>query len=161
MTPRSTLIDPIQSLLATLVTPNPISTITSTFTTQPAPIIHEHGLHQLAPFLGRTFTGIDGISEYFNIIMTTLEIGSMTFEPESIWLVDDTNLAVCLRGKAKFTWRETGQSWDETFIYRIALAKDTSKDEDKRGRLLVSEYQVWADTGAAYLARTGGLHPKE
>ncbi|KAJ5548810.1 hypothetical protein N7513_006044 [Penicillium frequentans] len=158
MTPRSTLNGPIQSLLATLVTPNPISTITSTFTTQPAPIVHEHGLQQLAPFLGRTFTGIDGISEYFNILMKTLEIKSMTFEPESNWLVDDTNMAVCLRGTARFTWQETSQSWDETFVYRIALAKDTSEDEEKRGRLLVSEYKVWADTGAAYLARIGELH---
>lgn len=157
MTPRSTLTDPIQSLLATLVTPNPIPIITSTFTTQPAPIIHEHGLQQLAPFLGRTFTGIEGISDYFNIIMTTLEIKSMTFEPESNWLVDDTNMAVCLRGTANFIWRKTGQSWDETFIYRIALSRDTSEEEVKRGRLLVAEYKVWADTGAAYLARNGEL----
>ncbi|KAJ5639681.1 uncharacterized protein N7484_007543 [Penicillium longicatenatum] len=157
MTPRSTLTGPIQSLLATLVTPNPISTITSTFTTQPAPIAHEHGLQQLAPFLGRTFTGIDGISEYFDTMISTLEIKSMKFEPESNWLVDDTNMAVCLRGTATFIWRETGQSWDETFVYRVALARDTSEDKDKQGRLLVSEYQVWADTGAAYLARIGGL----
>ncbi|KAJ5632872.1 hypothetical protein N7490_009211 [Penicillium lividum] len=157
---RSTLIEPIKSL-QTALTINSISTITSTFTTQPAPIVHEHGLPQLAPFLGRTFTGIDGgegISEYFKIIMTTLHIRSMAFEHESNWLVDETNMAVCLRGTATFIWRETGQSWDETFIYRIALAKDESNDEAKQGRLLVSEYKVWADTGAAYLARIGRLH---
>ncbi|KAJ5930581.1 hypothetical protein N7466_006074 [Penicillium verhagenii] len=161
MTSRSTLIAPVRSLLNTLTTPNPISTITSTFTTKPAPIAHEYGLPQLAPFLGHTYTGIDGpegISVYFGILVETLDIKSMTFEPESNWLVDDTNMAICLRGSAKFIWRQTGQWWDETFIYRIVLAKDTSEDDDKRDQYLVSEYKVWADTGAAYLARTGGLH---
>lgn len=65
-------------------------------------------------------------------------------------------MCVCLRGTATFTWKETKNSWDETFVYRIKLARDDSSGE-KKGQLLVAEYRVWADTGAAYLARIGQL----
>lgn len=81
----------------------------------------------------------------------------MTFEPDDDWLVDDSCMAVSLRGTATFTAKATNQAWDETFIYRIALARDQSEDPEKNGRLLVWEYQVWADSGAAYLARLGRL----
>jgi hypothetical protein len=118
----------------------------------------------------------------------------MSFENEEAWLVDDDCMAVVLRGRARFTWKGKtadgvtgggGQGWDETFIYRIALAEETGADvgeavdmartgvsttptttpEGKpgkkavagRGQLKVCEYRVWADTGAAYLARMGRL----
>lgn len=116
--------------------------------------------------------------------------------------MDDTTMAVCLRGSARFTWKKTNQAWDETFFYRIALAFDlgepdststsdqsqsqsqsqsrtgvsASSDVDLGGVgigpvspggsdllasgkavLKVCEYRIWADTGAAYLARLGRL----
>jgi hypothetical protein len=189
MVPRLTLLSPIQSLLTALTSPptSPtyISTILSTFTIEPTPSIHEHGLPQLAPFLGRTFTGTDGIARYFELLAETLSISDMTFEPEEAWLVDNDCMAVVLRGRARFRWKRTGQGWDETFIYRIALAEERGGDigsgggvdmartgvspatpataadggDDSRGKgnLKVVEYQVWADTGAAYLARMGKM----
>jgi hypothetical protein len=107
----------------------------------------------------------------------------MSFENEEAWLVDDDCMAVVLRGRARFTWKEgrgAGQGWDETFIYRISLAEETGADvgeavgmartgvstttlggktekEEGKGKLKVCEYRVWADTGAAYLARMGRL----
>lgn len=76
----------------------------------------------------------------------------MNFEPDTAWIVDEASMAVCLRGNAKFVWKSTGQAWDETFVYRIVVA------EDAGGKgLKVQEYRVWADTGAAYLARLGRL----
>ena len=51
---------------------------------------------------------------------------------------------VSVRGKAKFTWKSTGKIWNEVFIYRIQL--------DEEGKILI--YEVWADSGAAYLAST-------
>jgi hypothetical protein len=54
---------------------------------------------------------------------------------------------VSVKGRAKFTWIETGQSWDETFTYSLDF-----DDESK-----VTDYQVWADSGAAFLARLGKL----
>jgi len=47
-----------------------------------------------------------------------------------------------VRGRARFTWKSTGKAWDEIFVYRIQL--------DEEGKVLV--YEVWADSGAAYLA---------
>lgn len=55
---------------------------------------------------------------------------------------------VSVKGQAKFTWIETGQSWDETFTYSL----------DFDHELKVTDYQVWADSGAAYLARIGKLN---
>lgn len=184
MTPRTTLLTPTQTFLQALTSPptSPtyISTLLSTFTIQPTPLIHEHGLPQLAPFLGRSFTGTDGIARYFELLAEHLSISDMSFEPEDSWLVDDDCMAVVLRGRARFTWKGQGQGWDETFIYRIALAEEIGADVGEsvdmartgvstttlggktekvegKGTLKVCEYRVWADTGAAYLARMGRL----
>ncbi|KAJ5460065.1 uncharacterized protein N7458_001617 [Penicillium daleae] len=195
MTPRTTLLAPIHTLLSALTSPptSPtyISTLLSTFTVDPLPTIHEHGLPQLAPFLGRSFTGTDGVARYFELLCEYLTISGMTFEPEEAWLVDDACMAVVLRGRGRFTWKATGQGWDETFIYRVAVAEEVSDTAGAssgssgggsgsgdfgsgdgegvdmartgisraggKGVLKVVEYRVWADTGAAYLARYGRL----
>lgn len=133
----------------------------------------------------------------------------MVFEDEEMWCVDDVAMAVALRGRATFVWKNSGQGWEETFFYRIALAVDVGAQEqlgkgggvaggggDGRtdlggvgvgvsspspsspstpslppssssvkkekdvfgdGKLKVCEYRIWADTGAAYLARLGRL----
>ncbi|KAJ5692244.1 hypothetical protein N7462_001667 [Penicillium macrosclerotiorum] len=156
MVPRTTLIEPVQALLSALTNStshSPISTLLATFTTQPTPLVHEHGLPQLAPFLGRSFTGQDGVARYFELLADHLRIESMAFESDDLWLVDDASQAIALRGSATFTWKDTGHAWDETFIYRVALAEDVGRG----GGLRVCEYRVWADTGAAYLARLGRL----
>lgn len=159
MVPRPTLLDPVHALLKALIAPTntPITTLLSTFTTLPNPIIHEHGLPQLAPFTGRTFTGQDEIARYFELLTEYLSISKMTFEPDDAWLVDQSRLAVCLRGSATFTWKSTRQAWDETFVYRIVLAEDLGPGAGPAPALKVCEYRVWADTGAAYLARRGRL----
>jgi hypothetical protein len=117
-------------------------------------MVHEHGLPVLAPFLGRTFTGTDGVGRYFELIADLLSFEKMSFDGEDEWIVDTVSMAVSLRGRARFTWKETGEGWDETFCYRIGLAEDQGKGG---GGLKVQEYRVWADTGAAYLARTHQL----
>lgn len=192
MTTRSTpsLLNPIHTFLEALTSsptsPTYITTILSTFTTQPVPLIHEHGLPQLAPFLGRSFTGTDGIARYFELLGDYLIIRDMRFEPEETWVVDAEAETVVVRGRARFVWKSTRQGWDEEFVYRIALATDVSgrsssgvgggggmgDDEVQRGVgreldegekmgeercLKVCEYRIWADTGAAYLARCGRL----
>lgn len=134
----------------------------------------------------------------------------MVFEDEEMWCVDDVAMAVALRGRARFTWKGSGQGWEETFFYRVALAVDVGaqqgnggggggegagvsgkgdgrtdlggvgvgvassssrspsspssspsakkeKDVFGDGKLKVCEYRIWADTGAAYLARLGRL----
>jgi hypothetical protein len=83
----------------------------------------------------------------------------MVFEPEDEWVVDESCMAVCLRGKATFSWKATRQSWDETFVYRVKLAEEVSGNLKLEGKgvLRVCEYFVWADTGAAHLARLGRL----
>lgn len=57
------------------------------------------------------------------------------------------NHKVFVKGQATFTWIKTAQSWDETFTYSL----------DFDDELKVTDYQVWADSGAAYLARLGKL----
>jgi hypothetical protein len=114
-------------------------------TRQPDDIrLFEHGLPQLAPFLGRSFQGAQGIQEYFTVVAEALSYQEMSF---SDYIVDAELRVVSVRGKAKFTWKSTGKSWDEVFIYRLQL--------DEEGKILV--YEVWADSGAAYLASKGDL----
>lgn len=139
--------EPVQSLLKALTNSDPKipNHLLLTFTTVPKPLAHEHGLPELAPFLGRSFIGQDGVSAYFELLSTHLDIESMKFEPEESWIVDESSMAIALRGTATFIWKDTQQAWDETFAYRIKVAEDES-DTEKKGSLRVSEYQVWADT---------------
>ncbi|KAH2091570.1 hypothetical protein KXX03_000098 [Aspergillus fumigatus] len=132
----------------------PVPVLLSHFTADPLPMVHEHGLPVLAPFLGRTFTGTDGVGRYFELIADLLSFEKMSFDGEDEWIVDTVSMAVSLRGRARFTWKETGEGWNETFCYRIGLAEDQGKGG---GGLKVQEYRVWADTGAVYLARTHQL----
>ena len=56
-----------------------------------------------------------------------------------------------VKGKAKFKWIEgvgEGNWWNEQFAYVL--------DFDDEGK--VTDYQVWADSGAAYLAWKGKLN---
>ena len=67
------------------------------------------------------------------------------------WVVDPDARKVACKGKARFKWTEgvgKGQGWDEKFAYVL--------DFDDEGK--VTDYQVWADSGAAYLARLGQLN---
>lgn len=110
----------------------------------PSICIHEHGLPQLAPFLGRTFTGADGLAQYLAAVTSCLTFADMRF---TSYTVDAEARAVAVRGAARFTWTGTGQSWDETFAYLLQF--------DGEGR--VEGYEVWADSGAAWLASRGEL----
>ncbi|KAL2219291.1 hypothetical protein M432DRAFT_590047 [Thermoascus aurantiacus ATCC 26904] len=154
--PRTTLLEPAQALCSAFAAAAPVDDLLSHFTTDPMPIAHEHGHPALAPFLGRTFNGLDGVGRYFDLLHEHLAFEHMRFDPEDEWLVDGESLAVFVRGRARFIWKATGEAWNETFCYRLGLAED----QDGRG-LKVQEYRVWSDTGAAYLASQGQLRELE
>lgn len=59
---RQQLIYAAQSFIQALAEKKPPDVIFSFFSEQI--IIHEHGLQQLAPFLGREYRGIPGAEEY-------------------------------------------------------------------------------------------------
>jgi hypothetical protein len=105
----------------------------------------EHGEPALAPFLGRHFTGAAGIREYFETVNAVLTYENLTF---SDFVVDEENRKVALKGQGMFQWRSTKESWDEAFAYILSF--------DEEGKIM--GYQVWADSGAAYLARIGKLN---
>ncbi|KAF4619418.1 hypothetical protein D9613_005413 [Agrocybe pediades] len=104
----------------------------------------EYGEPVLAPFLGKQFVGKAGLKEYFELIGSLLSYDNVAF---SEYVVDCEALKVSVKGKAKFTWISSKQSWNETFTYTLDF------DEEMK----VVRYQVWADSGAAYLARRGEL----
>ncbi|KAL4805630.1 hypothetical protein BDV18DRAFT_161278 [Aspergillus unguis] len=154
---RTTLTKATTSLLDAFSSASDPQTLLSTFTTNPPPKAHEHGLQQLAPFLGRTFTGRSEVEKYFGLLSEHLKIEGMRFDDEKEWAVDVETGVVWLRGYARFVSTKTGQGWDETFAYRIGLVEDQSQDQDAARQVKVRSYEVWADTGAAYLAARGEL----
>lgn len=153
---RADLLTPARALCTAFANGANTHTLLTHFTRDPAPTAHEHGLPGLAPFLGRTFTGVDGVSRYFQLLGEYLGVDEMRFEDESHWVVDTQTMTVVIRGEATFYATGTGdgighgdrQAWHERFIYRLGIATSTSTDST----LKVREYLVWADTGAAYLA---------
>jgi hypothetical protein len=121
-----------------------ISTLLLYFSATHQVSVIEHGERSLAPFLGKPFTGLSEVKKYFEAISSLLSYENMAF---SEFVVDTDAYKVVLKGKAKFTWLSTKESWDETFVYML--------DFDEEGK--VTDYQIWADSGAAYLARIGKL----
>jgi hypothetical protein len=92
----------------------------------------------------RSFVGTSAVREYFTLLQKHLKYEDMSFSE----YFADTNISkVCTKGKARFTWQSTGQAWDEVFVYVLDFDHECK----------VTNYQVWADTGAAYLASVGQL----
>ncbi|THH17798.1 hypothetical protein EW146_g3103 [Bondarzewia mesenterica] len=143
-TSRVELLGAAQSFCEGFAQGKDLDTILSYFSDSQDPMAIEHGLPILAPFLGRPFTGKPGIRQYFTMLADLLTYENMRF---SEYVVDPDVRKVSVKGQAKFAWKKTGNSWDETFTYTL--------DFDGQGK--VARYQVWADSGAAYLARIGEL----
>lgn len=133
-----------QGFCNAFATQSDLSTILAHFSSSAEVLAFEHGLPRLAPFLGRPFKGPDAIKDYFSVVAEHLSYRDMRFEE---FVVDVEASKVSARGRATFTWKSTGQSWDEIFAYILSF-----DGHDK-----VKTYEIWADSGAAYLARTGQL----
>ncbi|KAJ2933454.1 hypothetical protein H1R20_g3636, partial [Candolleomyces eurysporus] len=121
----------VESILALFSTTHPVTAV-------------EHGDPSLAPFLGRTFEGKEGVKRYFEVIGSLLSYKNISFGEH---VVDAEERKVAVKGKGTFTWIETGKAWDETFAYVL--------DFDENAKL--TRYQIWSDTGSAYLASKGGV----
>lgn len=121
-----------------------VDTLLAYFSTTHEVSAIEYGLAVLAPFLGKPFIGISGVREYFKLIGSLLSYKDIAF---SQYVVDPETMKVSVGGAATFTWLSTGQSWDEVFTYTL----------DFDDELKLVRYQVWADSGAAYLASKGKL----
>ncbi|KAF8639787.1 hypothetical protein AX17_001047 [Amanita inopinata Kibby_2008] len=145
MMPRQRLLATAQQFCAAFSNKESVQTILSYFSeTQDVSAI-EHGEPALAPFLGRRFLGLAGIQEYFEMIGHLLSYDNLRF---SDFVVDAEASKVVLKGQGKFTWISTEESWEESFAYLL--------DFDEEGK--ITQYQVWADSGSAYLARIGELN---
>lgn len=142
---RKELLIAAQAFCDVFASSKPLDDILTHFSSDPAhpPQAIEHGLPSLAPFLGRAFVGVPALKQYFTLLADHLTYENMRF---SEFVVDPEVKKVSCKGHAQFTWTSTGLRWDETFSYTL----------DFDDELKIARYQVWADSGAAYLARTGG-----
>lgn len=147
---RADLLRSAQALCNAFASKSDNETLLSHFSSTHQISAIEHGLPLLAPFLGRSFngrTGANSVPAYFDLLRKYLTYQDMAF---GTWVVDAEAQRVSVKGRAKFTWTEgegKGQSWDEEFAYILDFDQDAK----------VTDYQVWADSGAAYLARRGLL----
>ncbi|KAI0923954.1 hypothetical protein AcW1_006756 [Taiwanofungus camphoratus] len=150
---RAQLLASAQTLCTAFAEKSDLDTLLSYFSTTHQVSAFEYGEPVLAPFLGRPFTGTKGpnsVTTYFSLLQKYLMYEDMVFGE---WTVDTEARKVCVKGTAKFTWTEgqgEGQSWDEVFVYML--------DFDHEAK--ITDYQVWADSGAAYLAGRGELADK-
>ena len=143
-TTRKDLLKAAECFCEAFASKRPLEDVLGFFTTTGEPVAVEHGLKQLAPFLGKTFSGHDGVKDYFSIISDLLSYEDMQF---SDYIVDTETMKVSVRGRASFTWKSTSKSWPEIFTYSLEFDRD----------LKIKTYEVWADSGAAYLASRGEL----
>ncbi|KAI0766601.1 hypothetical protein BD413DRAFT_568933 [Trametes elegans] len=147
---RAQLLESAKALCTAFASKADVDTLLSHFSSTHQISACEHGLPVLAPFLGRPFTGRAGansVAAYFELLQKHLTYENMSFGE---WTVDAEAQRASVVGTARFTWAEgagKGQAWDEQFVYVLDFDQDAK----------VTDYQVWADSGAAYLARTGAL----
>jgi hypothetical protein len=141
---RAELLSAATTFCEAFASQQPPEKILSLFSPSDDVLAYEHGLPQLAPFLGREFRGPGGIRKYFQTISEYLTYENMRF---GNYVVDAVENKVSVCGQARFTWTSTKQSWDEVFTYVLAF------DESRK----VVKYEIWADSGAAYLASQGKL----
>ncbi|KAL1749269.1 hypothetical protein HDZ31DRAFT_71076 [Schizophyllum fasciatum] len=141
---RAALLSAAEQFCTAFASNTPPDELIAYFSTLYQPTALEHGEPALAPFIGRPFVGLPAVLRYFELLASLLTYENMDF---SSFVVDPEVRRVACRGRAVFKWRSTGESWDETFAYLIDF------DEG----LKVTDYQVWADSGAAYLASQGKL----
>ncbi|KIJ54247.1 hypothetical protein M422DRAFT_42439 [Sphaerobolus stellatus SS14] len=144
MTTRNLLLQAAQGLCNDFASRKDFDILLSHFSPSPDTQAIEYGEKLFAPFLGRTFEGPKGVREYFCTLSQYLQYENMRFNE---YVVDVEQKKVAVVGQARFTWISTRETWDETFQYVL--------DFDDQGK--VKRYQVWADSGAAYLAREGRL----
>lgn len=145
MTTRAALLEAAQSFCAAFASGAAPAELLGHFTAdRDRIVVHEHGLAQLAPFLGRAYRGAEGLARYVAAVSESLGFAGMAFGD---FVVDEAARKVAARGEARFTWRSTGRAWDEVFLYVLAF------DEHAK----VEQYEIWADSGAAYLASQGRL----
>ncbi|KAI0666795.1 hypothetical protein C8Q78DRAFT_1057045 [Trametes maxima] len=147
---RKQLLESAQALCSAFAAKADVDTLLSHFSSTHQISAFEHGLPVLAPFLGRPFlrrTGDNSVASYFELLRKYLTFDDMAFRG---WVVDADACKVSVKGSAKFTWTEgvgKGESWEEEFVYML--------DFDQNAK--VTDCEVWADSGAAYLARRGEL----
>lgn len=144
-TTRQDLLQAAQAFCDAFAQQKPPKEILAHFSKSKDVLALEHGLQQLAPFLGREFRGRSGLRQYFDLLASNLTYDNMQF---SNFVVDTEVSKVSVRGEARFTWTSTDQSWDEVFTYVLEFD----------AHLKVKVYEIWADSGAAYLASKGLLN---
>ncbi|KAI1451364.1 hypothetical protein F4805DRAFT_451677 [Annulohypoxylon moriforme] len=141
---RAELLEAATAFCSSFAQKKPLDEILSHFSSSPDILAYEHGLKELAPFLGREFRGREGVQGYFETVSSCLDYEDMRFAD---YVVDAVENRVAVRGTAKFTWVATGESWGEVFAYALLF------DDERK----VTRYEIWADSGAAYLASKGRL----
>lgn len=142
---RGDLLKSAESFCNAFADKKPAEEILSHFSSTHATSCFEHGLPALAPFLGRTFTKP---AEYLAVIAKYLTYENAKY---FAYMVDVETRKVNIQGSARFTWIETKESWDEVFTYVL--------DFDHEAK--ITDWKVWADTGAAYLAKERKLKDLE
>ncbi len=144
------------------LTNNPPEKILAEHFTSDQPRITEHGPRDdRLPFLGQTFAGYEGCLEYFSLLSKTLEFipNENTFPGADGIVVDDRAIipgeghvkgdlrgVTTVVGHAEFRAISPGQSWKETFIYRLS-----GFDEDGK----IGHWEIWADPLSAWTAVGG------
>lgn len=151
---RQTLLSAARCLCTDFSASSPTEVLLAHFSYDHEPSVIEHGHPALAPFVGREFVGRPEVGRYFNLLAELLTFSAMSFNE---YIVDTETCKVACKGRATFTWKSTGQSWHEVFTYTLDFVEEGRGEAGRHPEVKVRKYQVWADTGAAYLASRGEL----
>ena len=141
---KKMLLAAAKGLCEAFIQGKPIPELLDFFTEHEA-IAIEHGHPSIVPWLGREYIGHKEIGKYFQMIADNLSFQDMKFGE---WFVDEDKLRVGVTGKARWTYKKTGKSWDENFTYVLDYAEGETEGEPSVREVKLRKYAVWADSGA-------------
>jgi hypothetical protein len=89
-------------------------------------VFHEHGPQTTdLPFLGRDFKGFEGIKQYLEVLLDTLDIIQMEWAE---WVAEQKPAGlggvVFTKGLGTFAVKRTKKHWNETFIAQIEVNEE-------------------------------------
>jgi hypothetical protein len=139
------------SFCQAFLSPPPPRELLSTYFVPSNPQITEHGpswASSRLPFLGQTFSGVDGCVSYFESLSAVLavELDGNSFPPIEDFVADEEANRVAVQAQGTFRSKKTGKDWKEKFVYVLS-------GFDDQGR--IGHWEIWADPLSAWEAVGG------
>lgn len=131
------------------------------FCTTPAPAVEEHGFPGMYSFIGRRFTGVDKVRQYFELASREMPVEEIQLPPADAsagldsdpvaeiprtlsdrWLVDMEEKAVVVVGLVTFTSPERQHVWMGKVSFHLRFIEQQRREVEE-SEWTVEQMEIW------------------